>query len=71
MRVNTNISSSLEDYLEAIADLIDANGHAHSKELADRLQVKMPSVTNALQALAARDLIEYRSHQPVDRKSVV
>ena len=37
------ISSSLEDYLEAIADLIDANGHAHSKELADRLMVKMPS----------------------------
>ena len=65
MSVNTNISSSLEDYLEAIADLIDANGHAHSKELADRLQVKMPSVTNALQALAARDLIVYRSHQPV------
>ena len=65
MRMNTNISSSLEDYLEAIADLIDANGHAHSKELAERLQVKMPSVTNALQALAARDLIEYRSHQPV------
>ena len=65
MGVNTNISSSLEDYLEAIADLIDANGHAHSKELAERLQVKMPSVTNALQALAARDLIVYRSHQPV------
>lgn len=65
MGVNTKISSSLEDYLEAIADLIDANGHAHSKELADRLQVKMPSVTNALQALAARDLIVYRSHQPV------
>ena len=60
-----NISSSLEDYLEAIADLIDANGHAHSKELADRLMVKMPSVTNALQALAARDLIVYRPHQPV------
>lgn len=59
------ISSSLEDYLEAIADLIDANGHAHSKELADRLMVKMPSVTNALQALAARDLIVYKSHQPV------
>ena len=65
MSVKNNISSSLEDYLEAIADLTDANGHAHSKELADRLQVKMPSVTNALQALAARDLIEYRSHQPV------
>ena len=65
MSENIRISSSLEDYLEAIADLIDANGHAHSKELAERLQVKMPSVTNALQALAARDLIEYKPHQPV------
>ena len=65
MRVNTNISSSLEDYLEAIADLIESNGHAHSKELAERLMVKMPSVTNALQALAARDLIVYKPHQPV------
>ena len=65
MSENIRISSSLEDYLEAIADLIDANGHAHSKELADRLMVKMPSVTNALQALAARDLIVYKPHQPV------
>lgn len=65
MSENVRISSSLEDYLEAIADLIDANGHAHSKELADRLMVKMPSVTNALQALAARDLIVYKPHQPV------
>ena len=65
MSANRRISSSLEDYLEAIADLIDANGHAHSKELAGRLQVKMPSVTNALQALAARDLIVYKPHQPV------
>lgn len=65
MNENRLISSSLEDYLEAIADLIDANGHAHSKELADRLAVKMPSVTNALQALAARDLIVYKPHQPV------
>lgn len=62
---NMRISSSLEDYLEAIADLIESNGHAHSKELAERLMVKMPSVTNALQALAARDLIVYKPHQPV------
>ncbi len=60
-----NISSSLEDYLEAIAGLIETNGHAHSKELAERLKVKMPSVTNALQGLAARDLIVYQPHQPV------
>ena len=65
MSQNRLISSSLEDYLEAIADLIESNGHAHSKELAERLMVKMPSVTNALQALAARDLIVYRPHQQV------
>lgn len=65
MKNLTHISSSLEDYLEAIADLIEKDGHAHSKELAARLQVKMPSVTNALQALAARDLIVYQPHQPV------
>ena len=60
------ISSSLEDYLEAIAEIIEHPGHAHTKDIADRLKVKMPSVTNALQALAARDLITYRSHAPVE-----
>ena len=61
-----NISSSLEDYLEAIAEIIEKNGHAHTKDIADTLKVTMPSVTNALQALAARGLIIYRSHMPVN-----
>ena len=59
------ISSSLEDYLEAIDTIIEQNGHAHTKDVADMLNVTMPSVTNALQALAARGLIVYRSHMPV------
>jgi len=59
------ISSSLEDYLEAIAEIIEEQGHAHTKEIADRLKVKMPSVTNALQALSSRGLIHYQSHSPV------
>lgn len=59
------ISSSLEDYLEAIAEIIEVQGHAHTKEIADKLNVKMPSVTNALQALASRGLIRYQSHSPV------
>mgnify|MGYP002466281420 FL=1 len=62
---NTTISSSLEDYLEAIAEIIEEQGHAHTKEIADHLKVKMPSVTNALQALSARGLIHYQSHSPV------
>ena len=67
---NTVISSSLEDYLEAIAEIIENNGHAHTKDIAERLQVKMPSVTNALQALAGRGLIHYQSHSPVVLTSV-
>ncbi|MBS1368421.1 MAG: metal-dependent transcriptional regulator [Lentisphaeria bacterium] len=62
---NNVISSSLEDYLEAIAEIIETKGHAHTKDIAERLQVKMPSVTNALQALSARGLINYQSHSPV------
>lgn len=60
-----SISSSLEDYLEAIAEIIESQGHAHTKEIAEKLNVKMPSVTNALQALSSRGLIRYQSHSPV------
>ncbi len=59
------LSSSLEDYLEAIAIIIEQNGHAHAKDIAGRLQVKMPSVTNALLQLSQRGLINYQSHAPV------
>ncbi|MBR7131709.1 MAG: metal-dependent transcriptional regulator [Lentisphaeria bacterium] len=62
---NLPISSSLEDYLEAIAEILEEDEHAHTKDIATKLGVSMPSVTNALQALAARDLIIYRSHAPV------
>ncbi len=65
----SSISSSQEDYLEAISEIIDRNGHAHTKDIADRLGVKMPSVTNALQMLAARGLIRYQSHNPVELTS--
>ena len=59
------MSSSLEDYLEAIAEILEKDEHAHTKDIAEKLNVSMPSVTNALQALAARGLIVYRSHAPV------
>ncbi|MBQ9787981.1 MAG: metal-dependent transcriptional regulator [Lentisphaeria bacterium] len=59
------ISSSLEDYIEAISEIIEENEHAHTKDIAKKLNVKMPSVTNALQNLKALGLIEYQSHTPV------
>lgn len=55
----------MEDYLEAIAELIAVDGHAHSKGIADRLSVKMPSVTGALRQLDAMGYIVYNTHYPV------
>lgn len=66
MMKTEKITSSLEDYLEAIAAIIAANGHAHTKDIAERLHVKMPSVTNALQILSRLGLLHYRAHYPVE-----
>ena len=62
---NTVISSTLEDYLEAIAALVEINGHAHTKDIAEKLNVSMSTVSSALQTLSARALITYQSHMPV------
>lgn len=59
------ISSSLEDYLEAIAELVELNGHAHTKDIAEKLHFSMASVTNAMQNLAAKNLIVYKPNTPV------
>jgi DtxR family Mn-dependent transcriptional regulator len=61
------LTASLEDYLEAIKELIDADGHghAHTSEIARRLKVKMPSVTNALGVLRRHGYLNYDSNYPV------
>lgn len=59
------VSASLEDYLEAIRALIVSHGHAHTRDIALRLGVKMPSVTRALQLLARKKHIEYRKNYPI------
>ncbi|MBQ6473421.1 MAG: metal-dependent transcriptional regulator [Victivallales bacterium] len=63
--MNSKLSESLEDYLEAIAELIEVEGHAHAKQIAARMHVKMPSVTGALRQLAKMDYIIYDTHYPV------
>ena len=63
--MSRKLSASLEDYLEAIADLSQEEGHAHSKEIAQRLGVKMPSVTEALRQLVDMGYIIYNVHYPV------
>jgi DtxR family Mn-dependent transcriptional regulator len=59
------VSASLEDYLEAIRALIADHGHAHTRDIALRLGVKMPSVSRALQLLARKKHIVYRKNYPI------
>ena len=63
--MTTQLTESLEDYLEAIAELIAVEGHAHAKEIAAKLNVKMPSVTGALRQLEKMGCIVYNTHYPV------
>ena len=65
MTVDIPLTGSQEDYLEAIAELSAAHCHAHSSEIADRLKVSVPSVTNALKTLAEKGLIEYEAYKPI------
>jgi DtxR family Mn-dependent transcriptional regulator len=57
------ISSSLEDYLEAIYEINGEKDSVRAKDVAKRLNVAASSVTSALRGLARRELI---NHIPYD-----
>ncbi len=59
MTKDLRLSTSLEDYLEAILNLERTQRVARVKDIADLLGVKMPSVTAAMKSLRDRDLINY------------
>jgi DtxR family Mn-dependent transcriptional regulator len=60
-----SLSASLEDYLEAISHIIQEKHVARSKEIAARLKVSRASVTEALRALAKRELINYAPYEAI------
>jgi len=59
------LTSSLEDYLEAIFALERESKSARSKDIAERLGVQRGSVTGALQNLAQRGLIHYHPYSKI------
>ena len=59
------LSASLEDYIEAIYHIVEEKREARSKEIAARLDVSRASVTEALRALARKDLINYAPYEPI------
>ncbi len=56
------LSSSLEDYLEAIYNLSADDRVARSKDIADQLDVAKSSVTGALRTLADRKMVNYKPY---------
>ena len=55
----TNLSASLEDYIETIYHLVEEGAAARVKDIAERLNVRNASVTGALHALADKKLVNY------------
>ena len=56
----------MEDYLEAIFDLDKKKRVVRVKDIAKRLDVKMPTVTSMLKALNKRGLVHYRKYEYVE-----
>ncbi|MHC4205166.1 MAG: metal-dependent transcriptional regulator [Planctomycetota bacterium] len=62
---NANLSSSLEDYLEAIFNLSKESNIARSKDIAKSLDVSRASVTGALRVLKEKGLANYKPYDYV------
>lgn len=65
MKLMRKLSQSLEDYLETILILENEGKRLHSIEIARRLNVSKPAVTNALKRLARRGYVTKVSYEDV------
>ena len=59
------MTASLEDYLEAIYQIIAAKQGVRPRDIARRLSVSNASVTGALRALAGKKLINYAPYDVI------
>ncbi|MBN2040148.1 MAG: metal-dependent transcriptional regulator [Spirochaetes bacterium] len=63
---STDLSSNMEDYVESIELLSRKKKVVRVKDIAKSLNIKMPSVTAALQKLEEKGLINYERYGYVD-----
>jgi len=59
------LSLHQQQYIETIYSLSLKEEHAHTKEIAEELNIRMPSVTEALRTLSNMGLINYKVRQAV------
>jgi DtxR family Mn-dependent transcriptional regulator len=57
------VTSTLEDYLEAISALLEERGAARVRDIAERLSVHKSTVTAALRSLAEKRLVNYAPYE--------
>ena len=65
MTATEALTASLEDYLEAIFQIIAEKEAVRPKDIARRMKVTNPSVTGALRALAEKELIHYAPYDVI------
>jgi len=56
-------SSTVEDYLERILELINSKGYARVVDIAAALEISQASVTNIIQRLDAERLLKYEKYR--------
>ncbi len=60
------LTAVMEDYLEAIFDLDRSKKVVRVKDIAKRLNVKMPTVTSMLKTLSKRGMVNYEKYEYVE-----
>lgn len=60
------LTSVMEDYLETIFDLDQEKKAVRVKDIAKRLDVRMPTVTSMLKTLSKRGLVHYEKYEYVE-----
>ena len=66
MEDNANkLTLNQQQYIETIHSLCGRHEHAHAKDIAAHLDIRMPSVTEALRALREMGLVNYQPRQAV------
>ncbi|MCP4688718.1 MAG: metal-dependent transcriptional regulator [Desulfobacterales bacterium] len=64
--VKKPLTSNMEDYLEAIFELDTEKKVVRVKDIAKRMNVKMPSVSSMLKTLNERGLVSYEKYEYVE-----
>ena len=63
--IMSNLSASLEDYLEIICNLLETSQSVKAVEIAKKLNISRASVSEALTKLAEKDYIIYEGHKGI------